>query len=300
MLTWLLVIILAYFFFSLSSLGDKLILAGPPNPKSYTFYVGLLNILAIFAIPFAGLKIPNSDILPWIVIEAIVFVMGLYFMFSAVEKFEVSKVAITIGATQPIFIFFVSWLFFGYQVMSKTSFLAFILLFIGNVIISFDKRLQITNKYLKITVLTSLIFSLDYVLLKYIFLNFSFLQGFIWTRIFIFLIALVFLLNKGARKEIFKKTNYSNNNLSALFFSTQIFGGIATILQSFALSLAPVVFLPILNSLKGIQYVFLFIITSFLSLFFPKILKEEISKKIIIKKIASTVLIVVGLALLIY
>jgi drug/metabolite transporter (DMT)-like permease len=300
MLTWLIVIVLAYFFFSLSSLGDKLILAGPPNPKSYTFYVGLLNILAVFAIPFAGLEIPSFKIFAWIVIDAIVFVLGLYFMFSAVEKFEVSKVATTIGATQPIFIFFASWLFFGYQAMSGINFLAFALLFIGSIIISLDKKLETANKYLKITILTSLIFSLDYVLLKYIFLNFSFLQGFIWTRIFIFLIALLFLLNKSARKEIFRQKNRSNNNFKALFFSTQVCGGIATVLQSFAVSLAPVVFLPILNSLKGVQYVFLFIITSFLSFFFPKILKEKISKKIIFKKTISIVLIVAGLALLIF
>jgi len=51
---WLTLIILAYFLFAIVALGDKYLLKGPPNPKIYTFYVGVLGILALFLIPFVG------------------------------------------------------------------------------------------------------------------------------------------------------------------------------------------------------------------------------------------------------
>jgi hypothetical protein len=74
---------------------------------------------------------------------------------------------------------------------------------------------------------------------------------------------------------------------------------LANFLQSFAISLSPVAFLAIVNSLRGIQYIFIFLITLFFSVFFPRILKEEISKSIIIQKSISIGFIVVGLALLV-
>ena len=51
MLMWLIITILAYLFFSFSSLGDKLVLAGKPKPNSYTFYVGVFGIFVILFIP---------------------------------------------------------------------------------------------------------------------------------------------------------------------------------------------------------------------------------------------------------
>jgi len=300
MLFWLLVIVLAYLFFALSSFGDKLVLQGPPKPKPYTFWSGILNILAIVIIPFVGLTIPTANLFFWIILDAIVFVLAIYLGFSAVEYFEISKVTATIGATQPIFIFFISWFFWGYQLLSLSNFSAFLLLFAGSILISFDKKPELTKQYLKFTFLASLMFSLDYVLLKYIFTNFPFIHGLIWRSIFIALVVLVLLIKKSNRKEIFEKRNTSNKKLRKTFLATQVAGGTANILQSFAISLAPIAFLPIVNSLRGLQYVFLFIITLFFSIFFPKILKEKINKKIIIRKTVSIFLIVSGLIVLVF
>ena len=300
MLSWLLVIILAYLFFAFSSFGDKVVLSGSPNPKSYTFYVGLLNILIIFVIPFVGLQIPSLSILLWIIFDSIVFVLGLYYGFLAVEKFEVSKVTTTIGATQPIFIFFISWFFWGYQALNITNFIAFFLLFIGSILISFEKKPELTGTYLKITIFSSLMYSFDYVLAKFIFANFSFAQGLIWRSIFIFVIAMILLLSKENRKQIFKKKITGNEKIKKTFFATQTCGGVANLLQSFAIYLTPTAFLPILNSLRGLQFVFLFILTVIASFFFPKILREKISEKTISRKMVSIFLIILGLVILVF
>lgn len=299
MISWLLIIILAYFFFSLAYLGDKLILAGPPKAASYTFFVGALSALVVIFIPFVKFGFPDAASLYWIIFTAVVYTLGLYAMFDAVEKFDVSKVMTTIGATQPIFIFALSWFFFGPQIMSKTNILAFALLLLGSIIISFEKNSKSTGSYFKLTIFSSVMFSLDYVSQKIVFLRQPFWQGLIWTRIFIFLLVLFFLLFKKYRKEIFAKRGILNKKTGTIFICSQASGGLANILQSFAIFLAPVAFLPIVNSLRGIQYVFLFLMTLFLTIFFPKILKEEVSQKIIVQKIVSIILIVIGLYLLV-
>lgn len=300
MLSWLLVIIVAYFFFALSSLGDKLILAGPPKPNSYIFFVGISNIALIALLPFTKFSVPSLLTFFWIVSEAFVFTAALYLMYSAIEKFEISKVAATIGATQPVFIFLIGWLLWKQAALTGTNLLAFGLLLLGNIIISMGKSKKQSWEYLKLTLFASLLFSFDYIFTKIVFLSQPFLMGFIWMRFFAFLLGLLLLLSKRNRKDIFAKKNFLNKKMGSIFAFSWASGGAANLLQAFAISLAPVAFLPILNSLRGVQYIFLFIMILALSIFVPKILKEEISKKIIFKKTATIFIIAAGLALLVF
>lgn len=298
MIYWLITIIFAYLFFALASLCDKLVLAGKPKPNSYTFYMGVFGLIAVLIIPFINFGFPTNQGLMWIILDALARILGIYAMYVALEKFDVSKVIPTIGATQPIFIFALTWIFWGPQKMSLMALLAFILLFLGSIIISVDKSHKITGDYLKITLFSSLMFSLDYIFAKFVFLNAGFLQGVVWIMLFIFLFALLLLVKKNSRQEIFSKQMVLNKKTQAFFFFAQLFGGAGNLLQSFAIFLAPVVFLATVNSLRGVQYVFLFIITLFFSIFFPKILKEGLSKKIVLQKAVSIVFIAAGLIIL--
>ena len=165
MLYWLLSIILAYLFFGLASLGDKLVLTGTAQralrPNSYTFYVGVFGLVVILLIPFAKFTFPNGTGLTWIILDAIVRIIGIYTMYTALQRFDVSKVVATIGATQPIFIFILTCLFWGPQTMPTIDILAFIILLVGSIIISIEKNLEITGDYLKITIFSSVMFSLS-------------------------------------------------------------------------------------------------------------------------------------------
>lgn len=296
---WLVAIILSYLSFALASLGDKVVLAGPSKPKSYTFFVGILSLFSVFIIPFVEFGFPSGIGLAFIILEAVVYVAGLYAMFYALDKFDVSKVMPTIGATQPIIIAILSLFFWGYQKLEGNEILAFIILLTGSVLISIDKDPKITKKSLEISLIASFLFSLDFIYSKLIFTEMPFWQGFIWMRIFSFIFVLIFLFDKGFRKEMEEENSGFNKKTGIIFIIAQIFGGLANILQSWAIFLVPISYLAIMNSMKGIQYVFLFVLVILISSFLPKVLKEEISKKIIIQKIISILLIGLGLAILV-
>lgn len=296
---WLTAIILSYLCFALASLGDKIVLAGPSKPKSYTFFVGALSLLSVFIIPFVEFGFPSGIGLSWVILEAIVYVAGLYAMFYALEEFDVSKVIPTIGATQPIIIAVLSFFFWGYQAIEGNEMLAFIILLTGSVLISIEKSPKLTKKSLEISLITSVLFSLDFIFSKFVYIEMPFWQGFIWMRIFSFIIVLVFLFDKGFRKEIKDENSGFSRKTGIIFISAQMFGGLANILQSWSISLVPVAYLAIMNSMKGIQYVFLFILAVLISTLLPKVLKEEINKRIIIQKIISILLIGLGLAILV-
>jgi drug/metabolite transporter (DMT)-like permease len=297
---WLLTITLSYLFFAVSSLGDKIVLSGPAKPKSYTFFVGIFSILVIFLIPlpFVNFVIPSGIVWGWIILEAFIYVIGLYALFYSLENFEVSKIIPTIGATQPIFIAILSFIFWGSLSLSGKEVLAFIVLLLGSIIISIDKNPKITRRSLEIGLLTSLFFSLDFIFTKFVFNYLSFWPGFIWMRIFSFIFVLFFLLDRGFRKEM-AEGGRTSKKTGALFIFTQAAGGAANILQSLSISLVPVAYLAIMNSMKGLQYVFLFIMVAFVSCLMPNVLKEEMSKKIVLQKIISILVIGIGLVILV-
>lgn len=299
MFSWLIIAIVAYLFFSLSFFGDKLMLSGHQNAKLYTFYVGMLSLVVIFLIPFVRLEIPNFFTIFWIALAAITSLAGIYSMFVALEKFEVSKVMPTIGGLQPLFILVLTWVFWGFQNISIWQYVAFGLLLLGSLVISVEKKPSLTTQYLKLTLFSSFMFSLNYVFSKLVFEALPFLEGVIWILIFTFIFVLPMLLDGNMRSQIFTRKSTFNRRAGVIFLLTQLSGGVANLLQSLAISLAPVAYLAIVNALKGVQYVFLFLLTLLFSIFFPRIFKEKISKKVLAQKIVSIAIIATGLVILV-
>lgn len=296
---WLLIIILAYFFLALSSLGDKIFLKGKEDAKTYVFYVGLLSGLVVLLIPFMDFNIPPINILIWSFLEGIVYIAALYTMYYALDRFEVSTIVPILGGFQPIFIFLLSIVFFQITELSLKNILALVILIIGTFLISLNKDgAKVKSKEMLFAVFPAFLFGLDFILTKQVFNSQPFLEGLIYMRVASFIVVLLFLLNNKFRKNIFKKSKNNNNNKGFVFLGTQTAGAIGILLQSYAISLVPVYSLAILNALKGIQYIFLFIATFLISIFHSKVLKENFDKKSITLKITSIFIIAIGIALL--
>ena len=111
-----------------------------------------------------------------------------------------------------------------------------------------------------------------------------------------FLTSLLFLFSGEVRKALFQKPHYSKTG--GIFFTNQAVGGLAFVLQNFAVSLVPLGFLSFINALEGTKYVFVLIFSFLISMRFPKLLKEEASRKTIIQKAISVLLIISGLIIL--
>lgn len=297
---WLAITILAYFLLSLSALGDKYILSGPPNPKIYSFYNGVLGIFAVILIPFVTFAIPDSSIILISLLAGAVFIMANYCYFFALEHFDVSRVAPSIGALLPIFTFSFVFIFAGEKnFLTSQQFIAFALLIFGGIAISSTSLKKFSFKSVGISALAALLFAVTFLLSKYVYSNSSFWSGFILMRIGSFFAVLFFIFSKSVRDEIFRRTESTFKKKTGIIYAfTQAVGGGAFVLQSWAVALAPIGFLPFINALEGIKYVFLLTFVLILGKFLPKGLQEETSKKITIQKTISIVIICAGLAFL--
>lgn len=293
---WLIVVIIAHFFNAVAFIIDKYLLTKSiPNPVAYSFYIGLLGLLGFILAPF-GLVWPGFWQFLLALASGATFILALFFFFLALKENEASRVVPFIGGLQPIFIFVLSFLFLAER-LSSQELLAFILLIIGGVIISQEKSKQsfFSWQSLIFAFLAALIFAFSFVLAKYIYLEQNFVSGFVWSRLGGGLMALVFLIFKSNRDKIFQPQKKASKGLKFLFLANQGFGALGFILLNYAIFLASVT---LVNVLQGTQYAFLFLMVIFLSKKFPQILKEKLSSAIILKKIFAIFIISLGLVVL--
>ena len=296
---WLIVAISAYLILAIVFLVDKYLLVGPiPNPQVYTFYIGTLGILVLILAPFVGLYIPELSQIVLSLLAGALFIYGIFWLNKALRLFEASRVIPAIGGILPIFSFLLIYIFSGgKEIFTLWEFLAFILLVFGSVLIIYEKA-KISLKSLRISAIAAFFLALSFVLAKYVYVAQPFWSGYIWIRIGGFLMAMSFLFTPEVRRELGRaKINFPKKT-AAIFLSNQAAGASANILQNWAIALAPLVCVAIINALQGVQYAFLLIFATIISLKFPKILKEEISRKILFQKILAILLIGGGLVLL--
>lgn len=290
---WLIVAISAYFLFAISSLGDRYLLIGPPNPKIYAFYVGILGILVLVLIPFVGFSLIDNYLLAFL--TGLTFLLSIIVLYEGLERFEVSRIIPALGGFLPVFTFLLTYLIIGQQEFPGWhKFISFILLILGSVLISLEKSFHLSLKSMLVAALAAFLLSLYFVLSKIIFSTTGFWTAFIWIRIGVFFFALFLLFSKDVRRELFSKKKTFTKKTGIVFLLNQAVGAGALILQNWAIALASVLYVSFVSALQGVQYVFLF----FLTLIFPKILKEKSTKRIIIQKILAILLIGLGLGIL--
>lgn len=296
---WLLIAILSYFLFAVVSLGDKYLLSGLPDPKVYSFYAGILGSLVFILIPFVSFSIPQIREALLSLASGAFSIIALYFLFTGLKKFDVSRTIPAIGGFVPILTFLFLFLFSGgKEFLSIKDTFAFLFLIFGSVVITYNKNIKFSLNSLIISILAAFFFALHFVLSKYVYLEQSFWSGFIMMRFGALITAFLFLFAKDVRREVFSKRVSFDKKTGTFFVLNQGGGAGAFILQHFSIFLAGPSYVSVIAALSGIQYAFLFILSFLLSVKFPWVIKEEIGKGIVFMKIFAIILIIIGLIIL--
>ncbi|MEO8065761.1 MAG: EamA family transporter [Candidatus Doudnabacteria bacterium] len=295
MVSWIFIALGGYFLLAFTGIADKFMVSKVVRePIAYAFYTAITGPLSLILVPFGARLLSIYDF-GVSLIAGIVFIAGIYYSYSAIAKSSVSRVVPIQGGLIPVFSFVFAYLILG-EKLSIMHTVAFGFLVTGTVLISFRKEHGIWSaKVLFYAALSSVFFALTSVLTKYIFNHSNFISGMVWTRMGFFVAALPILLFKKNRDVIFNAPKQAGVKNVVLYYSSRVSGTIGGFLQNYAVSLGSVV---VVNSLQGVQFVFLLILTSLLSVYFPKILKEKISFEIITLKVIAIILIAVGLGLL--
>lgn len=331
---WLFLAIISYFFLSVSSFVDKYLLGGAlPSPKTYVFYSGFFSLAVLLIIPLGILAslgvmlpiqsyisfsldfskiffIPSWNIILLSLLTGFSFIISLYIYYKGAEIFEISRIAPAVGGLAPIFTLSFSFLASSLPLhlsslqrgkLDPFQYLAFSLLILGSVVLSIQKKKKATLKSLEISALSALFLGLYFVLMRIVYFLLPFWVGFIWIRTGMFILAFSFIIFPEVRDEVFHgKKGVFRKKIALPLLLGKTFGGTGAFLQNGAVFLVPLMDLPLINALSGIQYVFLLILATSLYFKFPKILKEQVSKGAISQKIFGVIIISLGLAFMFF
>jgi drug/metabolite transporter (DMT)-like permease len=297
-MSWLLITILAYFLLAFSAMGDEYLLNGKPNPKNYSFYTGALGVLTLLLIPFVGFTMPSLPLLLLALVTGVIFIIANFFYFTALEKFELSRVSPAIGGLLPVFTFIIVLFPNGSNSLSPAQIIAFVLLVLGSIFITLKAGKSFSPKGLLIAGFSALLFAITFVLSKHVYSGMPFWSGLMLMRVGSFLLAIWLIFTKEVKDELFHKKPTFQKKTGFIFILNQIAGATGYIFQSWAVALVPLAFLPFINALEGIKYVFILIFVPIIAKFAPQLSQEKNSVKSIIQKSISIILIIVGLFLL--
>lgn len=321
-MSWLFITIFGYFINAGVYVADKFLLSKKIHSSIvYAFYVGIWSIFNLCLLVLDP-WLPSFRELLLDLFAGGLFLVTLIFWYKALHQSEATRAVPLVGALTPIFSFILSFIFLG-EVFDILQLVTFAVLIAGGVLISIKNtkiyfinkvinrfkevygnvigtvhaEIRPTRRLLINSVVSAFFFAAYYVLMKYIYTNQPFIGSFVWSRMGSFIGVLIILLIPYCRKMIAeqKSETRSPKNL-AFFIAVRLLAALAFIILNYAISLGNVA---MVNALQGVQFVFLILIVLLLSVRFPKILKEEIGRGVLVQKIAGIVMVSVGLYFLV-
>ncbi|MBI5077530.1 EamA family transporter [Candidatus Falkowbacteria bacterium] len=288
---WLILISLAILIFAVENILDKFIVDKElKDPLLLTTVFGL--VLYIFYVIFASVS--GSILLPiglafWGIIAGLATTAGVALYYFVMQKEEVSTF-ITILAIEPLVVASASFFLFQER-LNILNYAGILSIIAGVILLSHEKRkTTVKNHLLALTFLTITLFSVRNLIFKYAANEGAGNAVFFWFGLGGLLVSTILLALHHPRIRAKARAGTKHVAIIAvlsaigLFFFTK-----AIAIGSVSLTIA-------LFSAKPLVVLILVV---GLSSFWPKIVRERLSRLELIKKISAAILIVIGCALIV-
>lgn len=232
-----------------------------------------------------------------LIISGILAVCCLLLYLHALRDDEAS-VVVPYYQTIPIFGFILGYFLLG-ETLGKNEILASVLILIGTTIISLDMSgvaVRFKKRVAVLMLLASFLFAAVGVVFKMIALDEGFWPSIFWTIIGNILLGIfIFITVKSYRRQFLTVFKVNSVPVLAACSLNEIIFVAADGVSVYATLLAPIALVMVVN---GFQPVFVFLIGIILTLFFPKLGKESLSKNDLAQKILGIGIITAGTYLL--
>jgi len=292
-MSWIFLSILAAFIWSVVNIFDKYIVSKlvekPIVPVIVMGSIGLIVSVAIFlTLGFQPLSVANILLA---ILAGVFYVLMTFLYFHAIKIEEVSKI-IPLFYLTPLFILIFAAFSLG-EIFTPIKYLGIILLVIGAMLISSNKLSFRFGKAFWLMVLASVVLAINQIITKYLlsFADFWTIFGYVRIGAFAALVPSI-IMNIESLKNIYKKqglkpfgfitANESLNMLGVLLITLAVATGFTTLV----------------NALSSVQSFFVLLLTVIISVFYSRILKEEIGGLIVVRKVIAIVIMFVGVILI--
>ncbi len=260
-----------------------------------TFYSTFFNILflpLVFLVEIPGL--PPTSLLPFFFLIAVIEVLYLYPYYKALQSDDTSVVS-SLFSLGRIFVPIFAFLFVG-EVLKLTQYLGFFIIILGSATLTLNNlRTLRFNKSFFYMLVCSILLAIEAVMYKYLFESVSWSTGFVWTTLFSSTIIFCFLFVPKLRRDIREQTSDLKRNVPVFAFEELLtFGGSAT--STFAISLVPVT---LVKSIGAFQPFFVLIYALILGKSFPRMFRENVDRRSVVKKFMLFAIMIIGVILIV-
>lgn len=269
-----------------------------PNPLSYAFLSGVLQLVALLAIPFGFNMDFSLNVVILSLASGITFVLATLFLMQSIKDNEASVAGPVIGGLNPLFALILGSLLLN-QALTNGQTISILILIAGAGVLtaSYWIRKLVFDKRLLVLIASGFLYGLSYIFLREVFLQTSFINGMVLSRLAAGLFSIGLLVVPNFRDQIFRKPQGGGGakQTGIIFLAGQLMGGVSSFLIFYAVSLANS---SLVNSFFGVQYLVILIAAVLLAKKAPKLLDEKLTSLTIFQKIAGAVIMSVGLYLL--
>ncbi len=298
---WIFFAFLAPLLWVVSNYIDKLMIS-----KYFENKLGALmvfsSVVALVIVPFVYFFQPhvlNIDLVTMVIVILNSFLLLIYLFpyFWSLRDEDTSNVT-PLFQTIPFFVMVLSFVFLK-ETLSVFQVLAVFFVAMGAFLISLrtsGKKLLFKKRVLVLMLCASFLVALNSVIFKFFALELDFWTVIFWQYIGAVIFGLILLVFvKDYRKQFFSVFRKQQGYLIGVNLVNELLNFGAWMAFSFATLLAPVAIIWMVN---GIQPFLVILFGFFLTKFFPKIQKEDIGGKSIVRKVIAVLMMLIGLAML--
>lgn len=256
------------------------------------------SLIGLFLLPFIAFLHPEvlvfstKNIL--IVLNGFLYVLAVLPYFYALQKDEAST-CVPLFQFIPIFSYVLAYFVLG-ETLSSNQLFGGLLIVAGAIGISLNlsdgKKIKFKKEVFWLMMLSSLIFALNFLFFKYFAIQSSFWFTSFWEYVgFAIFAFLLMVFVKSYREQFINVMKTNRVVVLSLNGANEILNIIAKVSFNFASLLTPITITWIVN---GFQPLFVFGYGVILTLFLPKIVKEDIGRKSLIQKMLAILVMFIG------
>ena len=287
---WFVFALLSPIMFAICNVLDKFILTKKIKDSfSYTIIGAAFNIFPILILIFY-LKIFNFSAI-MAVLYGFIFVF-LYVVYNkAMMEEDASRVS-SISRMSPLFLLILSFFLLN-EVLNYQKYFGIMLLVASAILVSYKKSGK--KFHLSIGIALAFYFSFGLsvmgVIAKYGLGYIDYWTFFFWNLIGNLLGCLFMILVPSVRRNLVRDASKVDKNTFLLVLSSSIFAWLGYVFYFIATSIN---FVSLVSALSSIQPFIVFLLALVLTIYKPKILKEDISKMSLTFKVLAVVLVIIG------
>lgn len=293
---WIFLAISSHFLWAIGNIGDKYIIGHRvKNPYVYLVWFTITGVASLLILPFIDFYFPPLDILLWLVLAGALYFFGGLPYIKAMQMEEPTRINVWWNLI-PIFSLFIGWIFLD-EFFSYSQIAAFILLVLGAFVASIHARGKkiVFSKAVLYMLIACLSFAVYAIIFRYCTRYVSFTNGFVWTHLIMAVCSLALFVSRKFRLDFNFESKRAGVGLFGLVLVLAMVAHLGAFFSQWALSLGSVA---LVFAMEGFQVIFVFIMATLLSIFWPRIVKEELDGNNILLKLAALILMIGGILIL--